>query len=269
MPVGVTCKTKPFGVVQVEVHGPAGFAKAINAAPAFGAWGRVATVRAPLDNADWAREPEASGRSRPRRGVRPEDVIRLRPHWTSLLGVMGLLLVAVVLIGLGVKDVVTTRRFLAGTSAADGVVVKVDDVTTSHKDGTTSRYYPVVRFVTGSGQVVQYRDHLGENSPAYRVGDPVRVLYDPANPQRARLDTWASLWLEAMILLMIGVPLLFVSAVILLFARVSPRVRTGQKGKASVHDARRPPTPPRSAAEPNQPPHRAEGRPQDSKTQDE
>jgi hypothetical protein len=184
---------------------------------------------------------------------------------------MGLLLVAVLLIGLGVRGVATTRRFLASTSAADGVVVKVDEVTTSRKQETTSRYYPVVRFVTGSGQVVRYRDHSGANPPAYRVGDQVRVLYDPANPQRARLDTWASLWLKAVILLIIGVPLLIFTAGILLFARVSPRDRTGQKGKASVRDARRRRNPPRSGTEPKQPSNResAEDRPQDSKIEDE
>jgi hypothetical protein len=195
----------------------------------------------------------------------------MRPHWTSLLGVMALLLVAVLLIGLGVRGVVATQRFLASTSAADGVVVEVDD-DTNYEKGTTT-YYPVVRFVTGSGKVVQYRDHSGENPPAYQVGDLVRVLYDPANPQGARLDTWASLWLEALILIILGVPLLLFSAVILLFARVSPGERTGQKGKASIREARRRPrpTPPRSGAEPNQPPHResAEDRPQDSKVQDE
>ncbi|MFG1626791.1 DUF3592 domain-containing protein [Kribbella sp. NPDC049227] len=201
-----------------------------------------------------------------------EDVISIRPHWTSLLGVTVLMLVAVFLIGLGVRGIVTTQRFLASTSAADGVVVKVDQVTSHEGDGTT-KYHPVVRFVAASGQVVQYRDHVGENSQAYTVGDSVRVLYDPANPQRARLDTWASLWLEAVIMLVFGVPLLFVSAVILLFARVSPPEGTGQKGKASVRRRRRPPRPisPRSGEESNQPPCRgsAEDRPQDSQVQDE
>jgi hypothetical protein len=56
-------------------------------------------------------------------------------------------------IGLGVRGVVTTRRFLATASTADGVVVDFD----SHTYKETTDYYLVVRFVTAGGQVVQFR----------------------------------------------------------------------------------------------------------------
>ena len=173
-------------------------------------------------------------------------------------------------IGLGVRGVVTTQRFLDRASAAEGMVVKVDAVGGYDEEGDRS-YYPVVRFVTTSGRVVQYRDPSEVGPQTYRVGDQVRVLYDPANPQRARLAVGR--WTDAMAKMIIGVLIFVVSGVVILVARESPRQRRGRRGKASVRGSRRRPrpSPPRSGAEPNRPAHRepAEERPQDSKVQDE
>jgi hypothetical protein len=41
---------------------------------------------------------------------------------------------------------------------------------------------------------VQFQSDEGATRPAYRVGDTVEVLCDPANPRNARLDTWSSRW---------------------------------------------------------------------------
>jgi hypothetical protein len=199
----------------------------------------------------------------------------MRPRWPGVLGFVfvGFMLVAALFLGLGVREIVTTRQFPAAASAADGVVVKVD--TDTDNKGHPS-YHPVVRFVTASGRVVQYRDSVGDGSlQARRVGDSVRVLYDPANPREARLDTWSNRWIGATIEIGLGVAFLSISTVFLvpmLFSRESPHDRTGQSGKTSVRGRRRPrPAPPRSGTEPKQPSDREplEDRPQDSKAQDE
>ena len=72
------------------------------------------------------------------------------------------MLLGAVLIGFGVKEIVTTQQFLANAATADGVVVSIDRVEEDDDDGKDTFYYPVVRFVTAGGQVVQYRDNLGE-----------------------------------------------------------------------------------------------------------
>jgi hypothetical protein len=209
-------------------------------------------------------------------------------------------LAGALLIGLGVREFVTTQRFLAKASTADGVVVRVDKVVDYQWVGSgdertyekVTAYYPVVRFVTASGQVVQYTDDVGEDPPAYRVGDSVRVLYDPANPQKARLDTWSSRWLDATITTSMGIFFILVVGVFVMLTRESPRQRRGRGRKAPARGlspmskraaARRrglraipprsgaKPTPPRSGAEPNWPPYRepADDGPQDSRIQDE
>jgi hypothetical protein len=135
-----------------------------------------------------------------------------------------LILAAAVLMGLGVREFATTQRFLAKASTADGVVVRVDKV----RDEKGTVYYPVVRFVTASGQVVEYTDNVGQKPPAYRVGDAVRVLYDPANPQKARLDTWSSRWFLATILTILGMFILLVVGLVRLLSHGSPRERRGR-----------------------------------------
>ncbi len=207
----------------------------------------------------------------------------MRLRWPGFWGwvLVVLMLAGAFFIAMGVREFVTTQRFLAKASAADGVVVKVDKVVDHQWTGSGDRqryeevtlYYPVVRFVTASGQVVQYTDDLGEDPPAYQVGDSVRVLYDPANPQKARLDTSLSRWLDAAVPTIIGLVILVVSVVILLFSRESLPERRGRGVQAPVRGRRRRtrPTPPRSGAEPNRPPHRepTDDRPQDSKVRDE
>ncbi|MGY4771627.1 DUF3592 domain-containing protein [Kribbella sp. CWNU-51] len=197
------------------------------------------------------------------------------PRWPGVDGfiLVGFMLVGAVLLGLGVTEIVTTRQFLATASAADDVVVRVD--TTTDKEGD-SYYHPVVRFITAGGRVVQYTDSVGDGSPrAHRVGESVRVLYDPANPQEAQLDTWSNRWLGPTIEIGLAVAFLSISIVFLvpmLVSRKSPRDRTRQSGKASGRGRRRPrPAPPRSGAKPKQPSDQEppEDRPQDSKAQDE
>jgi hypothetical protein len=107
---------------------------------------------------------------------------------------------------------VETQRFLAGAEGARGVVVDVVEVVKRERTGSGSSrgftnrtyFHPVVRFTTAREQVVQFQSDEGATRPAYRVGDTVEVLYDPANPRNARLDTWSSRWGLATICLGLG-----------------------------------------------------------------
>jgi hypothetical protein len=172
------------------------------------------------------------------------------------------MLIVAVILGLSLRSIVTTRQFLAVAVAADGVVVELSE--SVDEDGST--YYPVVRFVAPDGQVVRFKGGIGSNPPDYRVGDPVRVLYDPSNPRTARLDTWGNRWGGALAGMIVGGVLLLLLAAALVFGGVS------QGKKASVRKRPDPPRPgpPPSGTEPNhalrqEPP---KGRPQDSLNED-
>jgi hypothetical protein len=104
-------------------------------------------------------------------------------------------LAGVVLMTVGVKALVDSHRFLATAVSTDGVVtfVRIEVRYECHgqqrcKDETYP--HPTVRFVTADEKVIIFEGDDG----TVGIGDPVKVLYNPANPQDARLDNWSSRW---------------------------------------------------------------------------
>jgi hypothetical protein len=114
------------------------------------------------------------------------------------LVLIGLMLLGVVLVGFGFKMRADTRRFLATAEPATGVVVRVDQRVSRERVGSgdnahwanVTRNFPIVEFRTAREQVAQFQADDG----SLRVGEPVRVVYDPANPRKARLDKWGNRW---------------------------------------------------------------------------
>jgi hypothetical protein len=76
------------------------------------------------------------------------------------------------------------QAFVAGASHAVGTVVQLS---VDRNDNGSTVYYPIVAFTTARGDSVTVRSKVGSNPPSWRVGDAVDVLYDPADPQGARL----------------------------------------------------------------------------------
>jgi hypothetical protein len=90
--------------------------------------------------------------------------------------------VGVVVIVCGIRKVRYGRHLQAVGVRTRGVVV---DLRWSNHVA-----YPVVRFTTADGREVEMRGETGRDPPARRVGDVVEVLYDPADPERARIAGW-------------------------------------------------------------------------------
>ena len=57
-------------------------------------------------------------------------------------------------------------------------------------------YAPVVRFTTGEGREIEFHGRGGSDT-AFAEGDRVTVIYDPANPIRARIVSFLDLWLPS------------------------------------------------------------------------
>lgn len=76
------------------------------------------------------------------------------------------------------------QAFVASASHATGTVVSLS---LDHNDNGSSVYYPSVTFQTARGDSITVRSRVGSNPPAWRVGESAEVLYDPADPQAARL----------------------------------------------------------------------------------
>ena len=80
----------------------------------------------------------------------------------------------------------------------------------------TQSYVPIVEFRTGNGRVVRFTDMLfGTIPPTYKAGDKVRVVYDPKDPQTARIRSWSRLWLGSVMLMVAGlIPVVVGGAVV-------------------------------------------------------
>jgi hypothetical protein len=76
--------------------------------------------------------------------------------------------------------------FLDRAAAADGSVVDMEASTGS--DSTT--YAPVVEYQPDRAhEPVRFRHPISSSHPSWRVGDRVRVLYDPSDPGAAMIDS--------------------------------------------------------------------------------
>lgn len=106
-----------------------------------------------------------------------------------------------------------TRCFIANSTVASGEVI---DLVLQAKSGSHSprtnrgTYHPIIRFETESREAIEFMSNAGSNPPSYRKGDMVTVRYDPNDPYTARVDSFISLWLPALIPCSLG--LLFATA---------------------------------------------------------
>lgn len=134
------------------------------------------------------------GSSRHRSGsVGPSGQARRR-RWGRFVLVLGLL--AMLLAG-----AVATQRiaFLLRTKSAPGTVVEL----VRSGSGRISQpggeaLAPRVRFVVDAVEH-EFVSPFGSFSPAFAVGQSVRVLFDPADPGRAEVDARGQLWGPVMV----------------------------------------------------------------------
>jgi len=81
----------------------------------------------------------------------------------------------------------STRKFLASSKTASGTIL-------ADKQGSLSSR-PRFTFMTEDGTQIAAQATTATKAHTFRKGQTVRVLYDPARPQRATIDTFIQLWL--------------------------------------------------------------------------
>jgi hypothetical protein len=119
----------------------------------------------------------------------------------------------------GVVVLWNTVELYAGGTRAAGTVLEVRETRRTEReevtraDGSEHRrtverasYAPVVRFTTSNGREIEFHGRGGSDT-AFAAGDRVTVIYDPANPIRARIVSFLDLWLPAAVAF--GVAILF------------------------------------------------------------
>jgi hypothetical protein len=92
------------------------------------------------------------------------------------------------------RMVANTRAFQRTAAHATGVVTALKEETSRNKDGSTSHaFYPTIKFPLPDGKNVSFTANTAVDEHEYPVGETIKVLYAPTNPQQARIDSFDSL----------------------------------------------------------------------------
>ncbi|MGH3657447.1 MAG: DUF3592 domain-containing protein [Micromonosporaceae bacterium] len=88
----------------------------------------------------------------------------------------------------GLRIALSGRRLRETGVRVPGVVVRLRWSSSTSSSGPSGQYYPLMRFRTVDGQDIEVESDIGTNPAPAREGAQVTVIYDPANPRRARID---------------------------------------------------------------------------------
>ncbi len=99
-----------------------------------------------------------------------------------MLGANGVLSITMLLIG--IVSYVRAKRFLSKAIETRGTVV--EEVYKGQSDGAGGMYSPRIRFNDSMGKPYEFTENWSGNRPDFKIGDEVIVLYDPAQPEKAR-----------------------------------------------------------------------------------
>jgi hypothetical protein len=135
----------------------------------------------------------------------------------SIAGVLGLLL-GLALVAYSVSLHRKEKQFQARACRARGQVVAIEEGPDTVDGGVL--LYPVVEFRAPGGRTVEFRHPVGTYPCWYRVGQPVTVLFDPEEPDRARVDSFLSRSFGGLVPGCVGGAFLLLSLVCLLVVLV-------------------------------------------------
>lgn len=123
-------------------------------------------------------------------------------------------LVGGLLFAIGAFLFIRTRIFLGKAQEVKGTVI---EMVYSHSSEGGGGYAPVYQFRTISGQMITVQDSLSSSPPMFQVGQTIDVLYDPENPQSARIKKFMSLYFTSILLCGMGLIFGGVGIVLLIF----------------------------------------------------
>lgn len=94
-------------------------------------------------------------------------------------------------VGVGIYIYSNSLAFLDHAKSATGTVVEIA-ISSSNRPGKKEKVTqrPIIEFQLESGDKARFKSELGTKSSSYSVGDTVPVLYDPAEPSEARIDSF-------------------------------------------------------------------------------
>ncbi len=95
------------------------------------------------------------------------------------------------------------REFVSRAQKSKGTVIELVKHTSSGKSRSVT-YAPKVRFTLPDGSVHEFVSTMSSSKSSYAVGQPVNVLFDPAKPDTAEIDSMFVIWFGPGILGFLG-----------------------------------------------------------------
>lgn len=81
---------------------------------------------------------------------------------------------------------------VAKSATADGIVIENRPIEVHPPPASRTRpytsYQAIVAFADRRGQSIRLADPIAFNPPSFRVGQHIRIFYDPGNPRHAMVD---------------------------------------------------------------------------------
>ena len=94
---------------------------------------------------------------------------------------------------LGMRRLASARAFAARAAQAPGTVIGFNTRMVgryySHQGLSRPLDFPVVRYTPLGGPEIEAESSVGSRPRVHREGQPVTVLYDPAEPRRAQIQS--------------------------------------------------------------------------------
>lgn len=100
------------------------------------------------------------------------------------------ILICIPFVVIGIYEFCKTAKMDNTFVATEGTVVG-NAYRATLQDGAA--YFPMVEFQTKAGKTESFTDGIGSYPPDYKVGVKVKIMYDPDNPQDARIKAWKRL----------------------------------------------------------------------------
>ena len=120
-------------------------------------------------------------------------------------------LAGTVLIFTGLRLWVRYRGLTRRGTVTSGMVREI--IISNHFDGLVL-HFPVVEFITESGQSLRFKSSMGTNRPEYKAGDQVPVLYDKENPENAEIHSTSKFQKNSIILILAGLFFLIAGTIV-------------------------------------------------------
>ncbi len=119
-----------------------------------------------------------------------EDVAFFRLFGSIFAGVGSIFVIA------GIIIAVNTRSIAGKSISAQGTVIDLVKHTSKDSDGSSfTAYYPVIKFTANSGKPIEFEANSGSNPPTYTKGQKVEILYNPQEPESAKINTLSDFWI--------------------------------------------------------------------------